>query len=151
MTASDALRRFWWVGVVVLALMLLGIDRYSRTEAGRLVLDRVKIKAPIFGPLAKVAIAVHAYPGDPARSGVPVLTSGYRQKRGEQPGVGARDRRSPTTFVRDRISLPVTPQPVVSSAGDPHDRGRRKSGKLEDMLMQLRIRLKRMSKPRFRG
>jgi general secretion pathway protein F len=77
MTASDALRRFWWVGVVVLALMLLGIDRYSRTEAGRLVLDRVKIKAPIFGPLAlKVAIARFTRTlAILLRSGVPVLTS----------------------------------------------------------------------------
>jgi general secretion pathway protein F len=77
MMASDALRRFWWVGVVVLALMLLGIDRYSRTEAGRLVLDRVKIKAPIFGPLAlKVAIARFTRTlAILLRSGVPVLTS----------------------------------------------------------------------------
>lgn len=77
MMASDALRRFWWVGVVVLALVLLGIDRYSRTEAGRLVLDRVKIKAPIFGPLAlKVAIARFTRTlAILLRSGVPVLTS----------------------------------------------------------------------------
>lgn len=77
MMASDALRRFWWVGVVVLALILLGIDRYSRTEAGRLVLDRVKIKAPIFGPLAlKVAIARFTRTlAILLRSGVPVLTS----------------------------------------------------------------------------
>ena len=77
MMASDALRRYWWVGVVVLALMLLGIDRYSRTEAGRLVLDRVKIKAPIFGPLAlKVAIARFTRTlAILLRSGVPVLTS----------------------------------------------------------------------------
>ena len=77
MMTSDALRRFWWVGVVVLALMLVGIDRYSRTEAGRLVLDRVKIKAPIFGPLAlKVAIARFTRTlAILLRSGVPVLTS----------------------------------------------------------------------------
>ena len=77
MTVSDGLRRFWWVGVVVLALVLLGIDRYSRTEAGRLVLDRVKIKAPIFGPLAlKVAIARFTRTlAILLRSGVPVLTS----------------------------------------------------------------------------
>jgi general secretion pathway protein F len=55
----------------------VGIDRYSRTEAGRLVLDRVKIKAPIFGPLAlKVAIARFTRTlAILLRSGVPVLTS----------------------------------------------------------------------------
>lgn len=77
MTLSDGLRRFWWVGVVVLALTLLGIDRYSRTERGRLVLDHVKLKAPIFGPLA-LKIAIARFTRTLAillKSGVPVLTS----------------------------------------------------------------------------
>ena len=77
MTVSDGLRRFWWVGVVVVALLLLGIDRYSRTESGRLVLDRIKLKAPIFGPLA-LKIAIARFTRTLAillKSGVPVLTS----------------------------------------------------------------------------
>jgi general secretion pathway protein F len=58
MTVSGALRRFWWVGVVAVALVLLAVDRYSRTEGGRLALDRLKLRAPLFGPLAlKIAIA----------------------------------------------------------------------------------------------
>jgi general secretion pathway protein F len=74
---SDALRRFWWVGVVALVLMLFAIDRYSRTDAGRLVLDRLKLKAPIFGALAlKVAIARFTRTlAILLKSGVPVLTS----------------------------------------------------------------------------
>jgi general secretion pathway protein F len=77
MTVSDGLRRFWWAGVVVVALMLLGIDRYSRTEGGRLVLDRIKLKAPIFGALA-LKIAIARFTRTLAillKSGVPVLTS----------------------------------------------------------------------------
>jgi general secretion pathway protein F len=77
MTMSDGLRRFWWVGVVVVALILLGIDRYSRTEGGRLVLDRIKLKAPIFGALA-LKIAIARFTRTLAillKSGVPVLTS----------------------------------------------------------------------------
>jgi general secretion pathway protein F len=77
MTASDGLRRFWWVGVVVVALMLLGIDRYSRTERGRLMLDRLKLKAPVFGTLA-LKIAIARFTRTLAillKSGVPVLTS----------------------------------------------------------------------------
>jgi general secretion pathway protein F len=74
---SDALRRFWWAGVVALVLMLFAIDRYSRTDAGRLVLDRLKLKAPIFGALAlKVAIARFTRTlAILLKSGVPVLTS----------------------------------------------------------------------------
>src|SRR5919109_4246827 len=74
---SDGLRRFWWVGGVALALVLLAIDRYSRTAAGRLVLDGAKIKAPIFGPLA-LKIAIARFTRTLAillKSGVPVLTS----------------------------------------------------------------------------
>jgi general secretion pathway protein F len=77
MTLSDGLRRFWWVGVVVVALMLLGIDRYSRTERGRLVLDRIKLKAPVFGALA-LKIAIARFTRTLAillKSGVPVLIS----------------------------------------------------------------------------
>lgn len=74
---SDALRRFWWVGIVALVLMLFAIERYSRTDAGRLVLDRLKLKAPIFGALAlKVAIARFTRTlAILLKSGVPVLTS----------------------------------------------------------------------------
>jgi general secretion pathway protein F len=62
---------------VALVLMLFAIDRYSRTDAGRLVLDRLKLKAPIFGALAlKVAIARFTRTlAILLKSGVPVLTS----------------------------------------------------------------------------
>jgi general secretion pathway protein F len=76
-TLSDGVRRFWWVGVALAALVALGIDRYSRTESGRLVLDRIKLKAPIFGPLA-LKIAIARFTRTLAillKSGVPVLTS----------------------------------------------------------------------------
>jgi len=75
--ASDALRRFWWVGMLVLALLLLALDRYGRTESGRIMLDRIKLKAPIFGPLS-LKIAIARFTRTLAillKSGVPVLTS----------------------------------------------------------------------------
>jgi general secretion pathway protein F len=77
MSASDGLRRFWWVGAVAAAGLLLAVDRYKRSEAGRLVLDRVKLKAPIFGPLTlKIAIARFSRTlAILLKSGVPVLTA----------------------------------------------------------------------------
>lgn len=77
MSASDTLRRFWWVGVVAVALVLLAVDRYGRTTTGRLMLDRLKLKAPIFGQLTlKIAIARFARTlAILLKSGVPVLTS----------------------------------------------------------------------------
>ncbi len=74
---SEALRRFWWIGVLAMALILFGVDRYSRTEAGRMVMDRIKLKIPIFGPL-RLKIAVARFTRTLAillKSGVPVLTS----------------------------------------------------------------------------
>ena len=141
MMASDALRRFWWVGVVVLALMLLGIDRYSRTEAGRLVMDRVKIKAPIFGPLAlKVAIARFTRTlAILLRSGVPVLTSMDIVKNVvsnrvlEQVIEEARDNIREGQDIapplrRSQLFPPMATHMIA--VGE-------KSGKLEDMLMRV--------------
>ncbi|MBI3327666.1 MAG: type II secretion system F family protein, partial [Nitrospinae bacterium] len=74
---SNMLRRFWWVGVVVIALMLLGGERYGRTVAGRLVLDRLRLVFPIFGKLG-LKIAVSRFTRTLAillNSGVPVLTA----------------------------------------------------------------------------
>lgn len=141
MMASDALRRFWWVGVVVLALILLGIDRYSRTEAGRLVLDRVKIKAPIFGPLA-LKIAIARFTRTLAillRSGVPVLTSMDIVKNVvsnrvlEQVIEEARDNIREGQDIapplrRSQLFPPLATHMIA--VGE-------KSGKLEDMLMRV--------------
>lgn len=77
MTASDVLRRFWWVGLVVVALLSLGVERYGRTATGRLMLDGLKLKAPIFGQLT-LKIAIARFTRTLAillKSGVPVLTS----------------------------------------------------------------------------
>jgi len=74
---SGVLRRFWWVGMAGLVLVVVGIDRYGRTGPGRLLLDRLRLKAPILGPLRlKIAIARFARTlAILLKSGVPVLTS----------------------------------------------------------------------------
>ena len=140
--------------MVVLALMLLGIDRYSRTEAGRLGPGpRENQSADLRTTGAEGCdCPLHAYPGDPARSGVPVLTSMDIVKNVVSNRVLEHViEEAATTFVRDRISLPRCVAASCFLAGDPHDRGRRKSGKLEDMLMRVADTFERMSKPRFRG
>jgi general secretion pathway protein F len=76
-SVSDSLRRFWWAGLVAVTLIGVGLNRYSRTEAGRVLFDRLKLKVPIFGPLGlKVAIARFSRTlAILLKSGVPVLTS----------------------------------------------------------------------------
>lgn len=76
-SVSSMLRRFWWVATLAIAIMVFGGDRYGRTEAGRMVLDRIRLKLPIFGQLG-LKIAISRFTRTLAillKSGVPVLTA----------------------------------------------------------------------------
>jgi general secretion pathway protein F len=141
MSASDALRRFWWVGLVLVALLLLTIERYGRTVAGRLVLDRWKLKAPIFGQLT-LKIATARFTRTLAillKSGVPVLTSLDIVKNVVNNGVLQRIIEEARDNIREGqdIAPPLRRSqlfpPLVThmiAVGE-------KSGKLEDMLVRV--------------
>lgn len=55
---SNFLKNFWWLlGVAILGLFLV-IRAWLRTEPGRLIYDRIKLKMPLFGGLSqKTAVA----------------------------------------------------------------------------------------------
>jgi type IV pilus assembly protein PilC len=56
--ASNMLTRFWYLIILFWAGVVYGIRFWYRTEAGRLMFDRLLLRAPIFGPLVrKIAIA----------------------------------------------------------------------------------------------
>jgi general secretion pathway protein F len=141
MTASDTLRRFWWVGVVVVAIVLFGIDRYSRSEAGRLVIDRIKIKAPIFGPLAlKVAIARFTRTlAILLKSGVPVLTSMDIVKTVVNNRVLEHVIEAARDNIREGqdIAPPLRRSQLFPPLATTMIAVGEKSGKLEDMLMRV--------------
>jgi type IV pilus assembly protein PilC len=67
---------FPWV-VLAFALLVFGFTRWKRTDAGRRVVDRVKLKIPIFGSLFhKSSLSRFARTlGALSRSGVPILQS----------------------------------------------------------------------------
>lgn len=48
---SDAFTKYWWLTIIVITLIILGIWQYSKTASGRVVIDTIKIKLPIFGKL----------------------------------------------------------------------------------------------------
>ena len=51
-------RGYWWLLLLILLTFILGIRRYIKTEAGGAIFDRLKLKAPLFGPLhQKIALA----------------------------------------------------------------------------------------------
>jgi type IV pilus assembly protein PilC len=55
---SNAMTRYWYILLVVVAGLVYGLRAWYRTEAGRLTMDRFLLRAPIFGPLVrKISIA----------------------------------------------------------------------------------------------
>jgi general secretion pathway protein F len=141
MTVSDGLRRFWWIGVVVVALALLGVDRYRRTEGGRLVLDHIKLKAPIFGPLAlKIAIARFSRTlAILLKSGVPVLTSMDIVKNVVNNRVLMQVIEEARDNIREGqdIALPLRRSQLFPPLATHMIAVGEKSGKLEDMLLRV--------------
>jgi len=73
--ASSFLAQWWWLLLILLALGLFSLQRYARTEAGRLRLDRLSLSFPLFGRL-NLLVATARFTrtlGTLLRSGVPLL------------------------------------------------------------------------------
>jgi type IV pilus assembly protein PilC len=72
---SKAVRNFWWLFVLIGVGFWIGLNRYKKTEQGRLVLDRFKLRVPVFGQLFhKTAMARFASTAAMLlKSGVPIL------------------------------------------------------------------------------
>ena len=75
---SGFLKSFWWILAVAMAFTIGGL-RYAvaRTGEGRLLWDKIKLKAPLFGPITqKMAVARFSRTlGTLLQSGVPLLTA----------------------------------------------------------------------------
>jgi type IV pilus assembly protein PilC len=76
-TVSNALRKYLLIIVGVVVLLILGIRYYYSTPPGRLQIDALLLRMPVFGPLfRKVAISRFARTMSTlTRSGVPVLAA----------------------------------------------------------------------------
>ncbi len=48
---SDVIRTYTWIVLLILASLFVALQRYNKTPEGRLMIDTVKLKAPIFGQL----------------------------------------------------------------------------------------------------
>ncbi|HWI64474.1 MAG TPA: type II secretion system F family protein [Symbiobacteriaceae bacterium] len=48
---SSAVKNFWWAGLALLVGGFFGLKYWMQTEAGGLVVDKVLLKLPIFGPM----------------------------------------------------------------------------------------------------
>ncbi len=77
MGLSDLIRHRWYFIILAIAGLVFAVWQFVRTEGGRFLIDRLKLKLPIFGPLiGKVAIARFARTfGTLIASGVPIMQS----------------------------------------------------------------------------
>lgn len=75
MGASEILRSYWWVGLLLIASGTFGFSHWIRTPDGRVVWDRTKLRIVLVGDLTrKVAVSRFARTlGTLLRSGVPML------------------------------------------------------------------------------
>jgi type II secretory pathway component PulF len=74
---SDAFTRYWWIGALVLLAAGLIYRQQSRTERGRLFIDGLKLRLPVFGNILR-ANAFSQFARTLAtllQNGVPVLTA----------------------------------------------------------------------------
>ncbi|MCG2675835.1 type II secretion system inner membrane protein GspF [bacterium] len=75
MGASDFLRSFWWVNLLAILALVMIYKMWVRKEKGKYQADRIKLKIPILGELArKSALSRFARTlGTLITSGVPIL------------------------------------------------------------------------------
>ncbi|MDR7484295.1 MAG: type II secretion system F family protein [Armatimonadota bacterium] len=74
---SVAIRRFWYIGMLVAAVLGYVLRRYLQTPTGRLRYDRFKLKMPVLGELnRKIVVARFTRTlGTLIASGVPIMQS----------------------------------------------------------------------------
>jgi general secretion pathway protein F len=74
---SDVMREYWWSIPILIVLTIYGLTNYYKTAKGRLVLDRLVLKIPVFGSLylkvftARTALTLSAL----LKSGVQLLNA----------------------------------------------------------------------------
>lgn len=77
MGISDYLQNYWWLNLIIVVGLVVGVGLYYRTNSGRHVIDRLLLRVPVFGPLIqKSSIASFASTfGLLLRSGVNIVES----------------------------------------------------------------------------
>jgi len=76
MGLSDFLRGYWWVIIASITGFVIALQRYYKTESGRLNIDRLLLKIPVLGTvIRKGAVARFTRTlGTLISSGVPILS-----------------------------------------------------------------------------
>jgi type IV pilus assembly protein PilC len=75
MGISDVIKNYWYVIVAFPFVFMFVVKAWGRTKGGRLVLDRLKLNAPLVGPIMKKSVISRFCRtlGTLLQSGVPIL------------------------------------------------------------------------------
>ena len=77
MVASRFITRFWWLALAALGGLAWGFRSFIRTENGRRVWDRVKLRLPLLGKLIRKMVVLRFVRtlGALVKAGVPILSA----------------------------------------------------------------------------
>lgn len=50
-SVSNGFASYWWVGLLIISIIATFLRQYLRTENGQVLLDRIKLKIPLIGPV----------------------------------------------------------------------------------------------------
>ena len=75
MGISDVIKNYWWGIVAAPFVFLFVVKAWGRTKGGRLTIDRIKLNAPLVGPIIKKSVISRFCRtlGTLLQSGVPIL------------------------------------------------------------------------------
>jgi type II secretion system protein F len=77
LSVANALSATWWILAIAIAVVVIGIRWYARTEAGKTSLDLLYLRLPLLGPIwHKMAVSRLAHTlGTMLSGGVPILAA----------------------------------------------------------------------------
>ena len=75
MSISDVIKNYWWAIVAAPFVFLFVLKAWGRTKGGRMTIDRIKLNAPLIGPIIKKSVISRFCRtlGTLLQSGVPIL------------------------------------------------------------------------------
>jgi len=75
MSISNVIKEYWWAIIAFPFVMLFVLKAWGRTKGGRLTIDRIKLNAPLVGPIMKKSVISRFCRtlGTLLQSGVPIL------------------------------------------------------------------------------
>ena len=139
---GDVLRSWWWLFLILLAVLVIGIWRYFKTSEGKIVWDKLSLQIPILGKLIQKISLVRfsenlstlIFAGLPITQALEVVSGVMTNKVYKDIVIAARDgvRRGETiSSILERYPKSIPPMVVqMAKVGE-------KTGRLDESLLKI--------------